>query len=239
MSYPPKIRNPHFLEALTSANVEGKRIRSSRRRCTWIWMSSRMKVNQDLFYLYYHFLTICLKGSYTYDDNKSTSGTAESTASSLGDEVVYSINQEKLIIPSSTKTGTLILVKIAWRSFHNKLFLFAVNRGRIVEIFKDNCGLGLAIEGGLDSPNGHCPLTVKKVFMGKHSLTPLRYSLCYLYLFYVCLLGGAAEKTGQIRPGDIIVAINDFNTEKVTRVQAWNYMKSLPCGSAKFHLTSS
>lgn len=48
--------------------------------------------------------------------------------------------------------------------------------------------------------------------------------------------GGAAEKTGQVTVGDVIVAINDFNTEQVTRVQAWNYMKSLPGGSVKFCL---
>lgn len=47
-------------------------------------------------------------------------------------------------------------------------------------------------------------------------------------------LGGAAEKTGLITVGNVILSINDFNTENMTRVQAWNYMKGLPSGPVKF-----
>ncbi|XP_058829980.1 mediator of RNA polymerase II transcription subunit 1 isoform X2 [Topomyia yanbarensis] len=84
---------------------------------------------------------------------------------------------------------------------------------RVVDIVKDGAGLGFSIEGGFDSPTGNKPLLIKKIFMG-----------------------GAAEKSGLLKAGDEIVAINEFSIERMTRIQVWNMMKKLPNGGVRITL---
>ncbi|ETN63101.1 PDZ domain-containing protein BBG-LP10 [Anopheles darlingi] len=84
---------------------------------------------------------------------------------------------------------------------------------RIVDVSKDGAGLGFSIEGGYDSPAGNKPLVIKKIFMG-----------------------GAAEKSGLLRAGEEIVAINEVSIAKMTRIQVWNMMKKLPNGTVRLTL---
>ncbi|XP_065073575.1 uncharacterized protein bbg [Ochlerotatus camptorhynchus] len=88
-----------------------------------------------------------------------------------------------------------------------------IEGSRMVEILKDGAGLGFSIEGGFDSPAGNKPLMIKKIFMG-----------------------GAAEKSGLLKAGEEIVAINDLTIERMTRIQVWNMMKKLPNGNVRITL---
>lgn len=104
-----------------------------------------------------------------------------------------------------------------------------------MEIIKDSYGLGFAIDGGFDSPLGNRPLVVTRVYVGKwcqQLIFHFRHNSS-LFLLSPPPAGGAAQKTNQVRTGDEILSINGESTARMSRVDAWNYMKQLPLGPVK------
>merc|ERR1712106_1271298 len=78
-----------------------------------------------------------------------------------------------------------------------------------VTLKKEGTGLGFSLEGGKDSPSGDRPLTIKKIFSG-----------------------GAADKTAVLRVGDEILMVHNIDCSKMSRIEAWNFMKKLNDGTA-------
>merc|ERR1719264_2232646 len=77
-----------------------------------------------------------------------------------------------------------------------------------VTLKKEGAGLGFSLEGGKDSPFGDRPMTIKKIFTG-----------------------GAADKNGILKVGDEILFVNNVDITRMTRLEAWNFMKKLNDGS--------
>ena len=46
------------------------------------------------------------------------------------------------------------------------------------------------------------------------------------------LSGGAADKTGVLKVGDEILTVNNTDCSKMSRIEAWNFMKKLNDGTA-------
>ena len=53
-----------------------------------------------------------------------------------------------------------------------------------------------------------------------------------LFIIFYCFLGGAADKTGVLRVGDEILMVNNTDCSKMSRIEAWNFMKKLNDGTA-------
>eukprot|EP00096_Caligus_rogercresseyi_P011894 TRINITY_DN482_c0_g3_i1.p1 TRINITY_DN482_c0_g3~~TRINITY_DN482_c0_g3_i1.p1 ORF type:complete len:855 (-),score=313.98 TRINITY_DN482_c0_g3_i1:70-2634(-) len=78
-----------------------------------------------------------------------------------------------------------------------------------VVLKKEGTGLGFSLEGGKDSPVGDRPLTIKKIFTG-----------------------GAADKSAILKVGDEILSVNSTDCTRMSRIEAWNFMKKLSDGTA-------
>ena len=101
---------------------------------------------------------------------------------------------------------------------------------KTVVLKKEGTGLGFSLEGGKDSPLGDRPLTIKKIFTGDYQLL-FKIRLKRLNPLDDYSLGGAADKTGVLKVGDEILMVNNTDCSKMSRIEAWNFMKKLNDGS--------
>ncbi len=76
---------------------------------------------------------------------------------------------------------------------------------KLVELQKGPTGVGMQLQGGKEGTD--VPVTVKSVFPG-----------------------GAAYKSGKIRPGDVILEANGISFEQLSHEQAIATIKSFPQG---------
>jgi hypothetical protein len=51
-------------------------------------------------------------------------------------------------------------------------------------------------------------------------------------MFFKFFLGGAADKSGKLKVGDEILSVNNTDCTRMTRLEAWNFMKKLSDGYA-------
>lgn len=144
-----------------------------------------------------------------------------------------------LCFVSQINIKTFVVVSIA--TFISCVSL--VNEVETITIIKDGAGLGFSIDGGHDSPLGNRPLVVKKIFMGKEIFTSIESIVLFdfvvnffSYFSFFSSLGGAAERTANLKIGDEILEINGNSIERQTRIDVWNMIKKLPYGDA-VHLT--
>ncbi|KAJ8304690.1 LOW QUALITY PROTEIN: hypothetical protein KUTeg_018273 [Tegillarca granosa] len=87
-----------------------------------------------------------------------------------------------------------------------------------VIMIKGVMGLGFLIEGGKGTPLGDLPLLIKRIIKGLLSLN------------YV---SGPAEKCGELKVKDEILAINGEDVTNMKHKDAWNFLKFLDDGEVK------
>lgn len=51
-------------------------------------------------------------------------------------------------------------------------------------------------------------------------------------------IGGPAEKSKQLKVGDLITSINNVNMASKSRTEAWNFMKKIGDGEVKITVRS-
>lgn len=62
-----------------------------------------------------------------------------------------------------------------------------------------------------------------------HYIIYFYYSFNNIY-FYNLLLGGAAEKCGNLQVGDELLLVNETDVSSMSRFEAWSVLKKLPEG---------
>ena len=54
----------------------------------------------------------------------------------------------------------------------------------------------------------------------------------HLTLHHFNCIGGAADKNGTLKVGDEIISVNNTDCTRMSRIEAWNFMKKLNDGTA-------
>lgn len=190
-------------------------------------------------------------GSLSADKHQLTKKSSYSNFNKLSKELSYSSRE----LSSAQATASLSSLS-ASSSTLNQVDNFKIYKANLI---KDGAALGFVLEGGKDSPLGDKPLTIKRIFKGKHTLFTcladyrlvLRCGSLISFLSYRPIVrpilppddhsaihpddhhrstGGPADQEGTLSPGDELICVNNKAVYNMTRTEAWNFMKKLDDG---------